>query len=237
MNPPLRTEADRLALLEGLRDGTLDCVATDHAPHARHEKEVPFEEAPFGVTGLETSFAASTPSSCSPGRCRSRSCSSGCRPARPARLRPARATHPGGRPGQPRPARSRGGVGGAGGRLPLAVGQLVAAGTHAAGARSFAPSRTGAWCTRPCRPEASHDGGAGIPRTRGRHRPARPIGRRRRRHLRRGRLHHRHERLPGDRHRSELCGPARVLHDADGRQLRRRRGTHGVGRTAREGAC
>ncbi len=57
MNPPLRTEADRLALLEGLRDGTLDCVATDHAPHARHEKEVPFEEAPFGVTGLETSFA------------------------------------------------------------------------------------------------------------------------------------------------------------------------------------
>jgi len=58
MNPPLRTEADRLALLEGLRDGTLDCVATDHAPHARHEKDVPFEEAPFGVTGLETSFAA-----------------------------------------------------------------------------------------------------------------------------------------------------------------------------------
>jgi dihydroorotase len=58
MNPPLRTDADRLALLEGLRDGTLDCVATDHAPHARHEKETPFEEAPFGVTGLETSFAA-----------------------------------------------------------------------------------------------------------------------------------------------------------------------------------
>jgi dihydroorotase len=58
MNPPLRTETDRIALLEGLRDGTLDCVATDHAPHARHEKEVPFEEAPFGVTGLETSFAA-----------------------------------------------------------------------------------------------------------------------------------------------------------------------------------
>jgi dihydroorotase len=57
MNPPLRTETDRLALVEGLRDGTLDCVATDHAPHARHEKDVPFEEAPFGVTGLETAFA------------------------------------------------------------------------------------------------------------------------------------------------------------------------------------
>ena len=58
MNPPLRTEDDRQALLEGLRDGTITSIATDHAPHARHEKETPFEEAPFGVTGLETSFAA-----------------------------------------------------------------------------------------------------------------------------------------------------------------------------------
>jgi dihydroorotase len=58
MNPPLRTEEDRLALVEGLLDGTIDCIATDHAPHARHEKDVPFEEAPFGVTGLETAFAA-----------------------------------------------------------------------------------------------------------------------------------------------------------------------------------
>ena len=58
MNPPLRSEADRRALLEALRDGTIACVATDHAPHAREEKEEPFEEAPFGVTGLETAFAA-----------------------------------------------------------------------------------------------------------------------------------------------------------------------------------
>jgi dihydroorotase len=58
MNPPLRGEADRASLLEALRDGTIDCVATDHAPHARHEKEVPFEEAPMGTTGLETAFAA-----------------------------------------------------------------------------------------------------------------------------------------------------------------------------------
>jgi dihydroorotase len=58
MHPPLTTEADRHALIEGLRDGTLDCVATDHAPHARDEKEVPFEQAPMGTTGLETSFAA-----------------------------------------------------------------------------------------------------------------------------------------------------------------------------------
>jgi dihydroorotase len=58
MNPPLRSEDDRQALIDGLRDGTIDCVATDHAPHAAEEKEVPFEEAAWGVTGLETAFAA-----------------------------------------------------------------------------------------------------------------------------------------------------------------------------------
>src|SRR5271155_3745050 len=58
MHPPLATEADRRALIEGLRCGTIDCVATDHAPHARDEKEVPFEQAPMGTTGLETAFAA-----------------------------------------------------------------------------------------------------------------------------------------------------------------------------------
>jgi dihydroorotase len=58
MNPPLRAERDRLALLEAVKDGTVEAIATDHAPHAVHEKEVPFEAAPFGVTGLETAFAA-----------------------------------------------------------------------------------------------------------------------------------------------------------------------------------
>jgi dihydroorotase len=58
MNPPLRGTEDRAALIDGLKDGTIGAVATDHAPHARHEKEVPFEAAPFGVTGLETAFAA-----------------------------------------------------------------------------------------------------------------------------------------------------------------------------------
>jgi dihydroorotase len=57
MNPPLRAESDRRALVEALRTGVIDCVATDHAPHARHEKEVPFEEAPMGTTGSETAFA------------------------------------------------------------------------------------------------------------------------------------------------------------------------------------
>jgi dihydroorotase len=58
MNPPLRSADDRAALIDALREGTIQAVATDHAPHARHEKDVPFEAAPFGVTGLETAFAA-----------------------------------------------------------------------------------------------------------------------------------------------------------------------------------
>src|SRR4029079_16133525 len=61
MNPPLRSERDRAALLEALRKGTIECVATDHAPHAPEEKEVPFEQAAMGVTGLETAFSALHP--------------------------------------------------------------------------------------------------------------------------------------------------------------------------------
>ena len=57
MNPPLRSEDDRAALIDALRDGTIECIATDHAPHARDEKNVPFEQAPMGTTGLESSFA------------------------------------------------------------------------------------------------------------------------------------------------------------------------------------
>jgi dihydroorotase len=56
MNPPLRAEADRRAVVAALLDGTVDCVATDHAPHASHEKEVEFERAPNGITGLETAL-------------------------------------------------------------------------------------------------------------------------------------------------------------------------------------
>ncbi len=58
MNPPLRTEDDRQALIEALRSGLIDCIGTDHAPHAGHEKEIPFEVANMGVIGLETAFAA-----------------------------------------------------------------------------------------------------------------------------------------------------------------------------------
>jgi len=58
MNPPLRSAADRAALIEAMADGTLDCIATDHAPHRPQEKEQPFEAAPNGVIGLETAFPA-----------------------------------------------------------------------------------------------------------------------------------------------------------------------------------
>lgn len=57
MNPPLRDAGDRSALIEGVCDGTVDCIATDHAPHAPHEKELEFELAPFGTTGLETALS------------------------------------------------------------------------------------------------------------------------------------------------------------------------------------
>jgi dihydroorotase len=56
MNPPLRKQEDVNALIEGLKDGTIDCIVTDHAPHASDEKAVPFATAPFGITGLETSL-------------------------------------------------------------------------------------------------------------------------------------------------------------------------------------
>jgi dihydroorotase len=58
VNPPLRTEADRKALIEGLCDGTLDCIATDHAPHTPTEKDSEFDYAPFGIIGLENSLAS-----------------------------------------------------------------------------------------------------------------------------------------------------------------------------------
>ncbi|MEQ2471462.1 dihydroorotase [Laedolimicola intestinihominis] len=57
MNPPLRTEADRQAVIEGLKDGTIDMIATDHAPHSIDEKGKPLTEAPSGIVGLETSLA------------------------------------------------------------------------------------------------------------------------------------------------------------------------------------
>jgi len=68
VNPPLRSEEDRLALLEGLLDGTIDCIATDHAPHATWEKDVDFDSAPFGISGLETALSVCVDVLVAPGR-------------------------------------------------------------------------------------------------------------------------------------------------------------------------
>ena len=57
MNPPLRTELDRQMLIAGLKDGTIDMIATDHAPHSREEKDKPLTEAPSGIIGLETALS------------------------------------------------------------------------------------------------------------------------------------------------------------------------------------
>ena len=56
MNPPLRTEKDRRQIIEGIQDGTIDMIVTDHAPHSSEEKARPFDKAPSGITGLETSL-------------------------------------------------------------------------------------------------------------------------------------------------------------------------------------
>ena len=56
VNPPIREDKDRLAILEGLRDGTIDCIVTDHAPHHKNDKDVEYDLAAFGISGIETSF-------------------------------------------------------------------------------------------------------------------------------------------------------------------------------------
>lgn len=67
MNPPLRTESDRMAIIEGLKDGTIDLIATDHAPHSIEEKAKPLTAAPSGIIGLETSLALGITSLVRPG--------------------------------------------------------------------------------------------------------------------------------------------------------------------------
>ena len=107
MNPPLRADDDRAALIDALRDGTIEAVATDHAPHARYEKEVPFEEAPFGVTGLETAFSALYTQLVEPGVLPLRDAARAHERRPRPHLRPRAADDHGRRTGEPRPARPR----------------------------------------------------------------------------------------------------------------------------------
>ncbi len=123
MNPPLRSAEHREALIEGLRSGVLDCVATDHAPHSREEKEHPFELAPMGVTGLETAFASLYTELVLPGPARPRAAGRADeRRRRTARPHASDDRH--GRAGEHLPRRPRRRVGGGGGRLREPLGQL-----------------------------------------------------------------------------------------------------------------
>ena len=124
MNPPLRAESDRQSLLAGLRDGTIDCIATDHAPHLAEEKEVPFEAAAMGVTGLETAFAAIHTYLVVPGVLPLELADREARLRRRALRRVARDPRPRQR-GQHRPLRPRRGVGRGGGRLREPLRQLL----------------------------------------------------------------------------------------------------------------
>ena len=195
-------------------------VATDHAPHARHEKEVPFgravrrHRARDGVRG-----ALHQPRRA--GLLSWRPCSSGCRLSG-TRLRARRPEGRGRRPGEPRAARHAGGLAGDRGRLRVPLAELLADRTEAS-RPSARDDPAGGWCTSRER----------LPAARGRDCLQRGVGRGGRLRVRRGGLHDRDDRLPGGRHRSELRGPDRLLHGRDGRQLRRRHGALGVGARTR----
>ena len=226
MNPPLRSADDRTALIEGLRDGTIAAVATDHAPHARHEKEVPFEAAPFGVTGLETAFSVALhpPRGAGP-RSSWRPCSSACPPG-PAQIF-----------GLERPRIEVG--------APANLTLIDTAASWRVTEDGFRSRSTNSWLlgetlrgkvrltvadgrvsVRAVTGFLVLEDGTTLARRVRRGRDVRP---------RRGRLHDGHDRLPGSRHRPELRRAARLLHGADGRQLRRRRAPERVAGGAREG--
>ena len=220
MNPPLRTEADRQALIEGLRDGTIDCIATDHAPHAPEEKEVPFEQAAMGVTGLETAFAALHTELVLPGV---------------ARPRPAgRADERGGA----EPFEVERSSLAPGSEANVALCDLAAEWT--VGEDGYESRSSNSWCAGrklTGRVLMTLAGGQvayrlrpspwgwqrerGLPAARGRGPLRRRALRPSRAGHRRGRLQHRDDRLPGVGHRSLLRRPDHRLHLPADRQLRR----------------
>ncbi len=230
MNPPLRAESDRQALIDGLRDGTIECIATDHAPHQAEEKEVPFEQAAMGVTGLETAFAALHTELVLPGvidlGLLVERLAGGAAPfgiERPT-LAPGSEANVAlcdlgaewtvGEDGYE--SRSQNSWC-AGRTLTGRVLMTVAAGQVAFRLRTFSP--------RSRRMSAAER----LPAARGRDavRRRRRLGARRARH-RRGRLQHRDDRLPGVGHRPLLRGPDHRLHLPADRQLRRLRRGDGV---------
>ena len=224
MNPPLRSAADRAALIEALADGTLDCIATDHAPHRAHEKEVPFEAAPNGVIGLETAFAAIYTELVAPGLVSLATVIERMSSGPGSRLRPARSGPARRRPGRP-------GALGSGrdlvGRtaLRLALAQLRLRRAHAAGPLH---ADDGGRHHRPPAGRRWHGDRAGSVLEDGTTLEASRLRRGRYRRRRAG-VHHVHDRLPGDRHRPVVRRADDHLHAADDRQLRRGGRRLGVG--------
>ncbi len=123
MNPPLRSEDDRRALIDGLRSGALSCVATDHAPHSQEEKEQPFELAPMGVTGLESGVCRALHRAGRAGGARA-GAAGGADDLRRGAVRPGDPPHRARRPREPVPGRPRRRVGGGRERLPEPLGEL-----------------------------------------------------------------------------------------------------------------
>ena len=213
MAPPLRTKRDVEAVLEGLLDGTIDCIATDHAPHALSEKEGEFGECANGVVGLETAVPLLLDRLVRAGRMDLPTLVAAALPGPRAAAEPARRQPRPGRARRHHRARPRARVDGRAGALPLARAQHALRRLHGHGrARDDHRRRQG-----------GDDMTAGAPRARRRPRLQGPGLRRRGRGPRRGGLQHLHDGLPGDHDRPVLPRSAR-LHDLSAhRQLRDQR--------------
>ena len=228
VNPPLRTDADVAAVRGGLADGSLDAIATDHAPHAQEAKEQPFDQAPPGMLGLETALALALTELDLPIEIGARACSRGSRPRSPGspartggRSRPATpptsasSTRPPSgwsirRAREPQPQHAV--------RRPQAEGPRA---PHAARGRGGRDRRRGAAMSADPRPEAL------LVLATARSSRARRSARRAGGGERRGRLQHRAVRLPGGHHRPVLRRPDHQLHLSAHRQLRRDRARRG----------
>ena len=167
MNPPLRAADDRMALIDGLRDGTIGSVATDHAPHARHEKDVPVRGGAVRRHGARDGVRRALHRPRRAGRAPARDAARAHVRRAGARVRARGAADRGRRAREPRPARHGGHLAGRRGRLPLALGELVAARPDAQGPGAADRRRRIGRCTRD----------EGLPRARGRHRLPRRVGR------------------------------------------------------------
>ena len=222
MNPPLRTAEDRAALCEGVADGTIDVIATDHAPHAVEEKEAEFDRSPPGTIGLETALAVVLTELVHPGVITL------------ARAIEALSAAPGPDPGRRRPRRRRSSRAGprtsscstrtSAGRSsrPSPRRRATARSRVASSAAACAPRCSAARSRSPTgsRPDERADGAA---RARGRHDVPRDRLRRRGRDLRRGGLQHGDGRVPGGPHRPVVRGADRGDDGAASGELRHRR--------------